>query len=75
MHNDVHLDLILPKTWLGENDLSLNAKKLQSLLIGSRYKTKILERRDSPKLSLVIGDELISSLENINYLELQVDLY
>ena len=39
-------------TWLAENKLSLNVTKTQSLLIGSHYKIKALERLYSSKLSL-----------------------
>ena len=63
------------KTWLDENKLSLNVTKTQSLLIGSRYKTKALEQSDSPKLSLAIEDELISLVATTEYLGLQVDQY
>ena len=66
---------MLLNTWLDENILSLNVAKTQSLLIGSRYKTKALEQPDSPKLSLAIGDELISSVAATKYLGLQVDQY
>ena len=45
---------MLLKTWLDESKLSLNVTKTQSLLIGSRYKTKALKQSDSPKLSLAI---------------------
>ena len=75
INNAVNEDLMLLKTWLDENKLSLNVTKTQSLLIGSRYKTKALEQPDSPKLSLAIGDELISSVASTKYLGLQVDQY
>ena len=54
INNAVNEDLTLLKTWLCENKLSLNATKTQSLLIGSRYRIKALERPDSTKLSLSI---------------------
>ena len=41
--NAVNEDLMLLKTWLNENKLSLNVTKIQSLLIGSRYRIKALE--------------------------------
>ena len=44
-------------------------------MIGSRYKIKALEQPNSPKLSLAIGDELISSVTNTKYMGLQVDQY
>ena len=37
-NNAVNKDLHSLKTWLGENKLSLNVAKTQSILIGSRYK-------------------------------------
>ena len=44
INNAVNEDLELLKTWLDENKLSLNIKKMRSILIGSRYKTKVLEQ-------------------------------
>ena len=66
---------MLLKTWLDENKLSFNVTKTQSLLIGSHYRIKALERPDSTKLSLSIGEELISSVADTKYLGLQVDQY
>ena len=54
INNAVNEDLMLLKTWLDENELSSNVTKTQSLLIGSRYRIKALERPDSTKLSLSI---------------------
>ena len=75
INNAVNEDLMLLKTWLDEDKLSLNVTKTQSLLIGSRYRIKALERPDSTKLSLSIGEELISSVADTKYLGLQVDQY
>ena len=57
------------------NKLSLDVTKNRSLLVGSQYKIKALERPDSFKLSVAIGDELISSVADTKYLGLQVDQY
>ena len=75
INNALNEYLMLLKTWLDENILSLNVAKTQSLLIGSRYKTKALEQPDSPKLSLAFEDELISLVATTEYLGLQVDQY
>ena len=75
LNNAGNEDPMLLKTWLDENKLSLNVTKTQSLLIGSRYKIKALERPDSCKHSLSIGDELISSAADKKYLGLQADQY
>ena len=75
INNAVNEDQMLLKTWLDKNKLSLNVTKTQSLLIGSRYRIKALERPDSIKLSLSIGEELISSAADTKYLGLQVDQY
>ena len=75
INNAVNEYLMLLKTWLDENKPSLNVTKTQSLLIGSRYRIKALERPDSTKLSLSIGEELISSVAETKYLGLQVDQY
>ena len=61
INNAVNEDLMLLKTRIDEKNLSLNVTKTQSLLIGSRYRIKALERPDSNKLSLSIGVELILS--------------
>ena len=53
-------DLMMLKPWLEENEFSLNVAKTRSQLIGSWCKIKSLERPDSSKLSLAIGDEQIS---------------
>ena len=66
--NAVNEDLMLLKTWLNENKLSLNVTKIQSLLIGSRYRIKALERPDGTKLLLSIGEELMSSVADAKYL-------
>ena len=60
--NAVNEDLMLLKTRLNENKLALNVTKSQSLLIGSRYRIKALERPDGTKLLLSIGEDLISSV-------------
>ena len=63
------------KTLPDENKLSLNVAKTQSLLIGSHYEIKALERTDSFKLSLSIGNKQISPVADTKYLALQVDRY
>ena len=75
INNAVDEHSMVQKTWLDENKTSLNAAKTQSLLIGGRYKINALERTDSFKPSLSIGDEQISSVTGTKYLRLQVDQY
>ena len=75
INNAVKEDLMLLKTQVDENKLSLNTTKTQSLLIESLYKIKVLERPDISKLSLSIEDELISSVAKTKFLGLQVDQY
>ena len=75
INNAVNEDLMLLKTWLDENKLSLNVTKTHSLLIGSRYRIKASERPDSTKHFLSIGEELISSEADTKYLGLQVGQY
>ena len=65
--NDVHEDLMLLKTWFAESKLSLNVTNTQILLRRSLYKMKALDRSDSFKLSLSIGDELTLSLVDMKY--------
>ena len=54
INNAVSEDLILLKTWLDENKLSLNVTKTQSLLMGSRFRIKALEKPDSTKLPYLL---------------------
>ena len=54
-NNAVNKDSMLLKTWLDENKLSMNVTNTQSLLIGSRYKIKALERPNISKFSVCIG--------------------
>ena len=75
INNAENEELMLLKTWLDENELSLNVTKPQSLLIGSRHKIKALERPDSFKLSESIENEPVSSVADTKYLGLQVDQY
>ena len=56
INSAVNEDLMLLKTGLDENKLSLNVTKTHSLLIGSHFRIKALERPDSTKFSLSIGD-------------------
>ena len=49
--------------------------KTQSLLVGSRYRIKALEKPDSTKHFLSIGEELTSSVAGTKYLGLRVDQY
>ena len=75
INNAVNEDVMLLKTWLYENNLYLNVTKTLSLLIGSSYRIKAFDRPDSNKLSLSIGEELISTVADTKYLGLQVDRY
>ena len=68
INNAVNEDLMLLRTWLGEN-----VTKTQSLLKESRYEIEVPERPDSFKSSLSIGNELISSAADTKYLGLHVD--
>ena len=60
INNGVNEELMMLKPWLEENKLSLNVTKSRRQLIGSWCKIKSLERPDSSRLSLAIGDEQIS---------------
>ena len=58
-NNAVNKDLQSLKSWLDENELSLNGAKTQSILIGSRYKIRVIEQPVNKKPFLHIGDEAI----------------
>ena len=70
--NAVNEDLLLLKTWLDEDKLSLNVTETQSLLVGT-WNKRTLRQADSPKLYLAVGGELISSATNKKHFELQVE--
>ena len=58
--------------WLIGNNLSLNARETQSMLISTKQKHTILRNQDL-KLSLIIGDHELEVVDTTMYLGLQID--
>ena len=69
----VNKDLSNLKPWLQGNKLSLNVAKTNSLVVGSRKRLNDISVDKVAKPSFEVGEENMSTVENIKYLGVMVD--